>query len=146
MYKKTSTSTLKASGVVFYKSYKEGILDEIRIAIGNWYKSGPDDSNPGFSARDKDGVNAVVNESELVFGYVYKNATNSDVRYSFQMRRSTLRFLETYVWEESSTPKTKKGPSQKPTQGKDTNSGYCEEFKQTSLTGSNAENAQPVKK
>lgn len=107
-------STLKAFGVVSYTRYKEGVLDEIQTAVGNWYKSGPDDTSPGFSAPDKDGVNAVVNESELVFSYVYKNTKNNDVHYSYQSEDPPFGFSKPMFGKNLPRPRPRRDPPRRP--------------------------------
>ena len=133
-YARKAPGVFHALAMVYYTRYQEGLVDEFKSTLGEWLKKSADDPTPVFSAEGKEnkGVSAVVDGSEIGFDFSYKNTKGNNVIYSYQIRRSTLRFLESFAWEETpATQKTAKEPAQPATQGTSSNSGYCAEFTPT---------------
>ena len=131
-YKKDAEG-LSASGFIKYVRFSEGLVEDFRVSRGTWFKIAADDTDIAFSAKDATGKTNVVfiDQSQISFDYTYTNTQRNKVMYSYQIRRSTLRFLESFTWEEPAIPKTAKTPAQPASQGTSSNSGYCAEFKPT---------------
>ncbi len=102
--------------LVQYKLFKDGILDDSRIAHGDWQKAL--DGSYTFRQSKTSEASASVTDDEVHFGYSFKNRKAQVIGYRAQIRRSTLRFSEDYEY-----PIETDG-------GHDTNhfTGYCEEF------------------
>lgn len=104
-------------GRVRYKRYKDGISEYIRFAPGTWTReTGMPDT---FETKPKAPVSAYMNDDELGVGFSYPNAVKTITDYSLTLRRSTLRFVETYEAKDA-----------KPTKPDYTSSagGHCTEF------------------
>ena len=98
--------------LIRYDRYQNGTSDEFRVVFGKWEKS-----TAGYYVFHKrpaeTEVGANVDPTEILFGYSFKNMNGGTTEYGTHIRRSTLRFSETYEWAK--------------TKGHDSNdlSGYC---------------------
>jgi hypothetical protein len=102
--------------LVRYKLFKDGILDDSRIAYGDWQEA----LNGSYTFRQSktSEASALVTDDEVHFGYSFKNSKAQVTHYGAQIRRSTLRCSEDYEY-----------PSDMD-KGRDSNNfaGYCQEF------------------
>lgn len=124
-YKKDSIGLLVASGRVGYFRYKNGVSDDVAFAHGSWIKTGPDDSSQFLNYGVPHATNsedASIDDSEANFSYKFRNLSKLMTAYSIQVRRSTLRFVETYQWEEINKDK-------KQIARRVENTGFCAEFR-----------------
>jgi hypothetical protein len=113
-----------AKGHVYYARYKDGLLEYGDVAHGEWVRPnyGPtEDPPPGvFHTARSTQPTALVSDNEIVYGSSFKNLEKSETNYSITIRRSTLRFVETF-----------QAPGHKPSDPfyKSTTGGHCAEFK-----------------
>jgi hypothetical protein len=88
--------------LVRYDRYQNGTTDEFKVVSGNWEQ--PIAGYPVFHKRlayTEAGAN--IDPSEIVFGYSFENMNSGKTEYSTHIRRSTLRFSETYEWANEKT-------------------------------------------
>lgn len=115
----------KTTGFFEYERFKDGVSEESEIALGDWTKLKITDSVPFFSTANTADPNATLSETELDYTHSFKNLAGTTTRYVLQLRRSTLRFNETFTYAEASP---KQSTKQTPSQNQVTVSGYCTEF------------------
>jgi len=109
---------LKQIGTIRYATYKNGV-QEIELPIsGFWTKAFPEDA-PVFTPRESE-IQATVNDGEVSYSYPYPNLGGTTTHYMIRIRRSTLRFVETYEAHRNDKKST--------TTDQMTNTGYCVEF------------------
>jgi hypothetical protein len=116
----------QSSGVVAYSTYKQGVMDDFRLASGMWLRSDDDSEAPTFSSYKKDEDQALFSDSEVGFYFKFTNLNHNQTDYALKIRRSTLRFNETFTWPETKGDGKKQVPE---SEGRDTNQGHCVEFK-----------------
>jgi hypothetical protein len=118
-------------GAAFYQGYQSETSDNSKAVYGKWTKPF---GALLFTSTSPGNVNTTIDDSEIFFAFEYKNIGQGITNYSVQVRRSTLRFLETFEWtlpKDNKPAKTApKAPSIKPEMEtkKITNSGYCNAF------------------
>lgn len=129
-YHKTAEGYFEAYGHIFYKRYKDGLLEESRTATGTWLKAGVEDSGD-FITPDKNQVHSSIGDSEVSVTYEFPNLHHTITNYSVSLRRSTLRFSEEYTFPQTPIV-TKKGVKQDPPPPGDDRlsyTGYCAHIK-----------------
>lgn len=96
---------LTASGLLFYSRYAKGQNDDFRMFPGTWSGMARTETSmeladrPTFSTNDAVKPNqASVDQSEVGIIYTYQNLSRTTTTYSIQIRRSTLRFNETWTF------------------------------------------------
>jgi hypothetical protein len=123
LFKKHPTlEYFQREGIVFYDRYKDGVRDDSQMSAGEWAKFDLASENASFGPQEKSAPNApqsTINDAEVGFAYSFSNIAGTKTDYQIQIRRSTLRFVETY----SAPDDPKKG-----TFSKTTATGYCAEF------------------
>ena len=125
-------STYEALGPLFFATYKTGVLDEGHMIAGKWVKLSRDAQVPLFQPVSVTET-GTISDVEVGIEYQFTNLSHMTTRYSVYVRRSTLRYAETYTWDNPPTSSTKKGPGERtqkdqPTSGRQENSGYCAKF------------------
>ena len=115
----------KTTGFLNYERFKDGVADETEMAFGDWTKLKVVDSIPFFNTANSANPNATLSDTELDYTYSYKNLAGTTTRYVLQLRRSTLRFNESFTYAE---PSGKQPTKRTPSQNQITVSGYCTEF------------------
>lgn len=129
-YHRANTPNIfEAVEFLFYSRYKDGVLDTSGLSYGAWTKI--PNIAVSFSAKDKDGSYASINSSEVSYGSSFLNLNNTKTLYTVQIRLSTLRFSETYTFQEAPPPKPAKSPAPPtpPSQNRIEYTGYCAAFK-----------------
>jgi hypothetical protein len=122
-HEKPPSKILEARGEIWLSRYKRGLTDDFQVANGTWRKiEGDSDSRPIFRVDkpNQDAPNATASDSEVTFSYGFQNVGGGKTTYSFQMRRSTLRFSETHYWRNPP-----KDPKKAEDRGSDEDDGYC---------------------
>src|SRR5438445_5590158 len=99
----------ETSGLLWYARYKQGVLDDSQVAGGKWKKYLRDGQEPSFVPDPKSVATSLISDSEVVFGYTFQNLSSTKTFYRVDLRRSTLRFVETYQWDNPPRAKIKKG-------------------------------------
>jgi hypothetical protein len=116
LFMKSATSQAYEQFAFFlYARFKGGVVDESQMFSAKWKKFAKDGQTPIYlSISDpKRASNTSVSDSELSVQYAFTNRSNTNTTYLVTVRRSTLRFLETYEWENKApSPKRSKGTSQ----------------------------------
>jgi len=100
-----------------YARYKDGLSDLTRFGRGSWMKAG--NLPESFETPQNSRVSVFLDDTELDFGFSYPNAVKTTTEYNLGMRRSTLRFVETYYAKDAKPNK----PDYNSTEG-----GHCAEF------------------
>jgi|SRR5580704_4027882 hypothetical protein len=129
-----SKNILKTLDSFVYLRFTKGVQNTSNVIFGNWikYKSLPD-LKPSFSGKaDESKSRADVNDSEVEYSYTFDNLRGTKTTYSLQIRRSTLRFNETFDVPEISQAKNA-NTIQNKSVNRYTNSGYCSMFQSPSL-------------
>jgi hypothetical protein len=115
-----ATDEKGAFPMVGYRIFKNGVLDDFRVAYGKWKKKPGgsfnfEETKPPASEQLVFNAHSSITDGEVLFSYSFENMAAKKTEYSVKIQRSTLRFVETYHW-----------PNQKG-KGKDSNtfSGYC---------------------
>lgn len=89
------------SPTVEYHLFKDGALDDSRVAYGRWKKQPDGSSNfeetkaPASRGTTLDG-HASITKAELLFNYAFQDGASKTTEYSVRIWRSTLRVVETY--------------------------------------------------
>lgn len=101
VYGEETNHAQKAPAYVSYDRYKDGVSEDEQYFFGNFtrYSHSSLGITPSFSS-DKDESDktrgAFVTDSEISISYSYDNANGGKTNYSAQIRKSTLRFVETF--------------------------------------------------
>jgi hypothetical protein len=112
----------ESSSIAFYNLYAEGQSDDTTMIAGKWTKS--TGSPPMFTGSgEKGAAKVIIDDAQVLFTNEFTNLTKSTTQYTLQVRRSTLRFVETL---EVVPPATAKDKSHK----QFTRSGHCAAFKE----------------
>jgi hypothetical protein len=117
-FHKTNYGGSEAAGSVWLAKYKNGLEDDSQMSPGAWRKY--NESEPIFSSLPGALKSSSSSESEVSFSYDFSNVGGGKTRYVFRMRKSTLRFSETFQW--TVLPKD---PKKTPERGADDDEGYC---------------------
>jgi hypothetical protein len=118
--KDLKSGLLKTFGLVFYLRFSNGLSDDFRMSPGTWTLSPNSElSAASFDANQGTPVQASVESSEVSVYYSYQNLAKTTTKYGIQIRRSTLRFTETWQYPDD---EKQKGES------RTTNTGHCAAF------------------
>lgn|GEM_PF-3055732 len=127
----TGRSLLIAPDIFSFYRFKNGIEDSSDIVTGKWTKFKGLTMNPSFTSEQEIKVShASVTESEVTYDHTYTNLNGTQTTYTLQIRRSTLRFNESYDAPDK-PPAPAKGastPNTKPIH-RFSDNGYCAKFK-----------------
>jgi hypothetical protein len=115
-----ATSEKGGFPLVGYHLFKKGVLDDSRVAYGNWTRQSDgssdfEETQPPPSKQLAFNAHSSITESTVTFSYSFENMAGKKIEYSVKIRRSTLRFVETYQWP------NQRGKGEEP----NTYSGYC---------------------
>ncbi len=123
----SNPTVLRGVGVGTYSSFKEGILDSIEALGGQWTQLKSLGTPPVFSGKGLERgspTTLTVSDTEVDYSTSYENIGKTKTVYTLQIRRSTLRFSETYIFPTSQ--------SKTATSTESGFSGYCAEFRPAS--------------
>ena len=117
--KDPKTSLLSAFGMLFFHRFSGGLSDDSKWLIGKWNRLSLI-SDPSFVSHDEaNSLDGSVDSTEINISYPFTNLNHTKTDYSFQVRRSTLRFNETWQFKDD----------QKTTSSTRTSSsGHCASF------------------
>ncbi len=119
-------SRLEAPGFFSYSKFKNGVQDSDNTLFGNWVKFKNLAVPQTFSAKDEaDQTHANISDSEVAYDASFQNLNNTKTTYALQIRRSTLRFNETYTFPQVATPTKTAVKSSDRIEA----NGHCVEFK-----------------
>jgi hypothetical protein len=120
----------ESKGSVIYRRFKDGTFDELKMAFGTWLKN-PAQNLLSFVSPDNVKNHAAVDDGEVAFDYSFTNRESTTTIYNLQIRRSTLRFKESYTWDDPpASQKNSKAPVTLPkhTESGTEITGHCAEF------------------
>jgi len=129
-----STTTYQTPGMLYYVRYKDGVRDDMQYVLGSWKKYTKDGGQPAqfFPSQNSAArsLNGNITADEVGIEYSFSNLSNTKTAYSVSIRRSTLRFVENYMWENPpEKPQKAKAADQsqqsEPTKGSEDITGYC---------------------
>jgi hypothetical protein len=115
VYAEEANHMRKAAALVEYDRYKDGVSEDEQVYIGNYTRYSYPGMTPSFRSEvdEKDKTRgASITDSEISIYYTYDNAVGGKTTYSMQIRRSTMRFVETFRSGDTQTNET----------------GYCKQF------------------
>lgn len=113
-YTNRAFSPATGDGFVDYDKYENGVRTGFHTCTGKWRK----DDKWSFL-----GVRCWVDDSEITLSYSFENLARSKTNYEIKIRRSTLRFTETFEGDSRAILSTPKRPVYQ-----ETKSGYCAEL------------------
>lgn len=128
-----SANNLQSTGIFSYARFKNGVQEDANTVTGLWRKTKLlNDATFSASAKDdQNSAHAGANDSEISYDTSFRSLNNTRTVYALQIRRSTLRFSETYTTSDVS-PENKPGKlpaqPQMKAQAESGASGYCAEF------------------
>jgi hypothetical protein len=124
-----SPNNLQSTGSFSYARFKNGVQDGANTLTGLWRKFKLTNVTT-FSAKDEQSTtHAAANDTEISFDSSLRGPSNTRTTYALKIRRSTLRFSETYTASDVSPgSKPSKTPTQPPTKTQVGSGGYCAEF------------------
>jgi hypothetical protein len=128
-----STTTYQTQGMLYYVRYKDGVRDDVQLVFGLWKKFTKDGQEAQFFPAPVDSPKGNISADEVGFEYSFSNLSNTKTYYSAAIRRSTLRFVENYMWDNPpEKPKKTKAADQnqnsQPTKETQDITGYCALF------------------
>jgi len=98
---------LEKPGVVFLNGYKNGVGEQTQMWFGKWSKAPlAASADASFTTLSGSSHAAYITNSEITLSFTYTNQAKSQTDNTIQVRRSTLRFVESYSWP----PADKKDP------------------------------------
>jgi hypothetical protein len=119
----------RAYGYLTYVRIKSGVTDDVETPIGRWTRWPEVGPSAFFSTPNNVNPTATISDTEIDYNHSYKNLAGTTTQYSLQIRRSTLRFTETYTFPEPATPaKSKQPQTATHSENQSTTTGYCTEF------------------
>jgi hypothetical protein len=130
-----STTTYQTPGLLYYVRYKDGVRDDMQFVLGSWKKYTKDGGQPAqfFPTQNSVGPKGNISADEVGIEYTFSNLSNTKTAYNVAIRRSTLRYVENYMWENppEKSKKTKaadQSQQSEPTKGSEDITGYCASF------------------
>jgi hypothetical protein len=126
-----SPNNLQSTGTFSYARFKNGVQEDANTLTGLWRKVKLMNVATFSAKDDQNTTHAAANDSEISYDNSLRNLNNTRTLYALQIRRSTLRFSETYTT--SDVPPDSK-PSKQPIHpspkapAQIASSGYCAEF------------------
>lgn len=128
---KSGSGTYEQDSVLSYYRFKSGVVDEFQTFSGKWRKFGKAGQAFFTAAPSAEGGGASVDDTEANVQYGFKNLAGTETAYSVSVRRSTLRFLESYEWGNPAPPQEESASNARKdsvSKGADDVSGYCRYF------------------
>ena len=130
-----TTTTYQTPGMLYYVRYKNGVRDDVQLVFGSWKKYTKDGAQPAqfFPSKAAGSPNGNISADEVGMEYSFSNLSDTKTAYNVAIRRSTLRFVENYMWENPpEKPKKSKAADQSQqsdsTKGSEDITGYCALF------------------
>jgi hypothetical protein len=117
--------------MLYYVRYKDGVRDDIQFVLGSWKKFTKDGQAAQFfpAQNSASSPKGNISADEVGIEYSYSNLSNTKTDCSVAIRRSTLRFVENYMWDNPpEKPKKNKDAAlsqSEPTKGSEDITGYC---------------------
>ena len=128
---RTAADNLQSTGIVSYARFKNGVQEDANTLTGLWRKFKVTNVTTFSAKDDQNTTRAAANDTEISFDHSFRSSNNTRTVYALQIRRSTLRFSETYTASEI-PPASKPGKTPTQPQTKAPNQiasgGYCAEF------------------
>ena len=126
---KTSPGLLVTLGTTLFYRFENGVQHSSDILFGEWRKTKSFSGPPVFVSEDSTSrTSAYISYEELSYSQQFENLAGTKTIYTLQIRRSTLRFTETFDFPEIPSA-TKGGNTTTKAIERSTHSGYCAEFK-----------------
>lgn len=124
-------SLLQSPGAFSYSKYKDGVQNDSGFLFGKWSKVKGLSLAPSFVANDTGSQrDASVTENEISCENTFKNLNGTTTTFNLQIRRSTLRFNQTYTFPQPGPArKTAVGTTQPQSHDQVAEDGHCAEFK-----------------
>ena len=110
------------TSVILFERFKKGQSDDNQLIFGKWTKLG-EDALPYFSTPANQSPSLNVSDSEITYFEEFKNVGGGSTKYTFQIRRSTMRASEIFQWQ--TPPKDAKS---NPNRGDNEFEGHCITF------------------
>ena len=116
----------RAWGDVTYARFSKGLNEDFRLFLGDWKRRvsattgelSPEGS-PGFiSDRSDPDTQGIIDESEISLSYTFQNLSKTKTTFYMQIRRSTLRFNESWTYPDKDNK----------TDNRTENTGHCKTF------------------
>jgi hypothetical protein len=113
-------TVVQADGDVYYERYEDGLQDDFKSTSGTWRKapSAPELGMHFVHSPSSKNSDATLTDAQVSFSFTFENVQHNTTSYEIEIRRSTLRFLEQYSYDD---PKTKQ-------QVRGSYTGHCAEF------------------
>jgi len=127
----TAPNSLQSTGIFSYARFKDGFQEDATTLTGLWRKTALINVATFSAKDDQNTAHAAASDTEVSYDNSSRSSNNARAVYALHIRRSTLRFSETYATAEVATgSKAGKLPTQPPTnaQAPPGSSGYCAEF------------------
>ena len=112
----SAPSIVQQPSRVLFIRYKQGVSDDFKFVAGVW-KKGAGVGEVFVTPRASE-TSVSVDNAEIAVEYSFHNLNKNRTHYNFVIRRSTLRFIETWT-----APSTKDKSSDQIHEG-----GHCAEF------------------
>jgi hypothetical protein len=125
--KTMNLNILEASDLFSYSDFKNGVIERADATFGKWTKIKNFSMNPSFEGKSGSETNVSISDAEVYYETRFQNLNGTTTTYTLQIRRSTLRFSESFKWPQLA--EDRKG-TKAPTKAADqfTINGYCTEF------------------
>jgi hypothetical protein len=127
----TSPNNLQSTGIFSYARFKNGMQEDANTLTGLWRKFKPTNATTFSAKDDQNTTHAAANDTEISFDHSFRSLNKTRTVYALQIRRSTLRFSETYTASEvppNSKQSTKPTEPKTKAQAQTGSAGYCAEF------------------
>ena len=127
----TSPNNLQSTGIFSYARFKDGFQEEFTTLTGLWRKTKLINVATFSAKDDQNGTHAAASDTEISYDNSFRGSNDARTVYALHIRRSTLRFSETYTTAAvAPAHKAGKVPTQPPTNAPAQlgSSGYCAEF------------------
>jgi hypothetical protein len=127
----TSPNNLQSTGIFSYARFKNGFQEDATALTGLWRKTKLINIATFSAKNDQNTTHATASDTEISYDSSFRSSNNARTVYSLHIRRSTLRFSETYTsGEVAPDGKASKASTQPPTNAPAQlgSSGYCAEF------------------
>lgn len=114
-------------GYFSYQRFKDGEEDDQEFLLGKWTKFGTMD--PTFIAQNNPpDTSATADEGQIAYTNSFKNLAGTTTAYNMQIRRSTLRFSESYTFPQMAAQNRKTAATAASPQMRSDITGYCADF------------------
>ena len=118
-------------GFFNYRRVKNGVSEDRQSLSGRWRRTRFGSmSDVVFEGNKHTSLSAFITDTEVMFSYSFKNLNSTTTQYGLTVRRSTLRFSETYEWFDAARKPGKRSSNSAGDEPKVRleNGGHCEQF------------------